>query len=198
MIRPNYEEKALVPYVPPKEEARGGFGFFERCFAERRDGFFFFLGLFFMSSALARCVSLFNPDITKLLSLDLKCLEAGFRSSVLSRLFIQHCFFALAAYIAGFSPFALPVSLVSALHNFFSFSFLYFSVTADLNPGFYDVVSILLAFALVSFGGVLFYAETLLVRKKKGFFHGFVYSLFFMLYISVVFLVLRYLLKITI
>ncbi len=197
MIQTDFTEKALVPYEPAViSEPLAEGSLFDRLFDARKGNYFVFLGLFFLSSAFARCVSAFNPGVAALLYADAGAATAGGASALLLRFLLQHAALILTAFLSGFTPFALPVALFSAVHNFFGISFFYFAVTADINFDLYVGLSVLLSLSLIAATGILFYTEVLFLQHGKGVFHYLIYAFLFLLYPSVIYFVLRYLLTI--
>lgn len=197
MIHTDFTEKALVPYEPPAiSKAAVGGSFFDRLFDARKGNYFVFLGLFFLSSAFARCVSAFNPGVAASLHADAKAAAVSGVSPLLLRFLLQHAALILTTFLSGFTPFALPVALFSAVHNFFGISFFYFAVTADIIFDLYVGLSVLLSLSLIAASGILFYTEVLFLSRGKGIFHCLIYTLLFLLYPSVIFFVLRYILTI--
>lgn len=152
-------ETALVPYIPPEKTDSAG-DFRERLFLSGRGACLFFLGLFFAVSAFARCVSLQNRGILLEAYKDLKGFSVSGGIGFVLRFYLPQFVCAFAAFLAGFTIFALPVSVVAFAHSQFCLSFFYFALTENAaDCGFYKGLAALLYFAFFAAASVLYYSE---------------------------------------
>ncbi len=196
MIQPNNYEKALVPYIPI-EKKKSFAELFDLAFTVRKSFYLWFLGLFFLSSAFARCVSLYNPEIAMLLHSEVDAFTADSGFSFFMRCFLPQALVVIISYFSGYTPFAFVITAFSAVSGFYRISFLYFSLISDLSFKLYSGIAVLLSFTLLAVSGVVFYSEVLLVRDKKDFLHRAVYSVLCVLYLGVIFFALRHIIVIS-
>lgn len=160
-IRYENSETALVPYIPPEKTNSIG-DFLDRLFLSRRSAYLFFLGLFFFLSALARCVCLQNRGVSLEAYRDLREFSVSGGFGFAYRFYLPQFVCAFAAFLAGFTVFALPVAVLAFAHSQFCLSFFYFALTENaLSCGFYRGLAALLYFALFAAASVFYYTEVL-------------------------------------
>lgn len=182
MILPNHNEKALVPYTPSKLSVI--FSCFNLVFYTRKSYYLLFLCLFFVSSALARCISVYNNDVMSLFFADLRALNCN----TPNKFIIIHCCVAFLAFFSAFTPFSIPISLFASAHSFYFLSYMCFSVADYIDNGIYKGVALLLVFSLSSVLGILFYTECVVFRSQRGILYRIFYGFIFAIYIVVLFI----------
>lgn len=199
MTQLNDTTKALVLYVPPVAEADRSAR--RRCFFRAvysfyssRSGYYYcYISLFIVISVFARCVHLNTPSVGNdiINELEVCYLNHGFTLSLIYKFLSSGIVCAVFAFLSGFTVFALPVTFLTALHLYFSASYLFFAaVDRAFELSFFGCFSYIALFALMVVISAFFFTETRLfygrsmsaARSKKR------YTLYIFLFFAYVFL----------
>ncbi len=171
------EEKALVLYVPPcEEEQRKRFNIFtlfariNLFFKSRANYYYLLLSVFSVVSVLSRCIHLRLPDFGNGLITDTA--DAFMNGDYFSALITGNVGLGLlllcVSFLSAFTVFALPVTLVSAIHYYYISSYFFFALIDKVFEKSFPVCfSIIALFVVTLLASTVFFTETMLFYKKR-------------------------------
>ncbi len=204
VVESNDKVKALVPYVPPRNNSRVGNVF------DKVESFFYMLYLkrfkyyymyFVVSVAVAilagelflRYPSFASANADKLAS---EYRVYGFSAAFLFKNFFGHALAVFLSFLSGFTVFSLPVSVLCFTRLSLSAFYLFGEVVSSEGFGFYSSFLLICIFAFFVFASVVFFTETATAYKRlysDGASYAFFlsYSAFLFIYIITIVFILK-------
>lgn len=167
IIEPNYTVKALVPYIGTKNIKKKSIidkieFLFENAYLKRFKFYYAFLAVAFIIAVLVGEVfsryPTFSQNYADNLLRDYN--EFGFSVKFLFNNFFSHGLIIVLAFLAGFTVFSLPVSVICFSRITLSAFYVFSSVLTSESFGIFHAFSLVLLFSVFVFISVLFFTET--------------------------------------
>jgi len=172
------EEKALVLYVPPCEEKSlkllklsSVFDYINSIFKSRAKYYYLLLSFFVISSVIARCIHAQAPQVgSEYVSELLQGFSKnGFFALILNGSLGLCIFLTVASFFSAFTVFALPATVIAAMHFYYCCSYLLFIIVDKaFDLSFFNCLFIIALFALIILNATVFFTEAILLYKNTN------------------------------